>query len=61
MRLLSRMSFPAALLFAALLGPAVASAHSGRWQDWDISPTDREHPVTRGLHVGFRAPDRAGR
>ena len=22
-------------------------------------PTDREHPVTRGLHVGFRAPSRA--
>ena len=23
-----------------------------------IGPTDREHPVTRGLHVGFRAPYR---
>ena len=38
MRLLSRMSFPVALLFAALLGPAVASAHSGRWQDWHRGP-----------------------
>src|SRR5262249_10163495 len=28
------------------------------WDDWDIGPTDREHPVTRGLHVGFRAPSR---
>jgi len=29
------------------------------WEDWAIGPTDREHPVTRGLHVGFRATDRA--
>jgi catechol 2,3-dioxygenase-like lactoylglutathione lyase family enzyme len=29
------------------------------WDDWWIGSTDREHPVTRGLHVGFRAPDRA--
>ena len=29
------------------------------WEDWWIGSTDREHPVTRGLHVGFRAPDRA--
>ena len=28
------------------------------WEDWWIGSTDREHPVTRGLHVGFRAPDR---
>jgi catechol 2,3-dioxygenase-like lactoylglutathione lyase family enzyme len=29
------------------------------WQDWDLGATDREHPVSRGLHVGFRAPDHA--
>jgi catechol 2,3-dioxygenase-like lactoylglutathione lyase family enzyme len=29
------------------------------WQDWDIFATDAEHPVSRGLHVGFRAADRA--
>src|ERR1700760_2007051 len=29
------------------------------WKDWDLQATDREHPVSRGLHVGFRAPDRA--
>src|SRR5205823_7575717 len=29
------------------------------WDDWWIGPTDREYPVTRGLHVGFRARDRA--
>jgi catechol 2,3-dioxygenase-like lactoylglutathione lyase family enzyme len=39
--------------------PNHADAELIEWQDWDISPTDREHPVTRGLHVGFRAPDRA--
>jgi catechol 2,3-dioxygenase-like lactoylglutathione lyase family enzyme len=29
------------------------------WQDWDLFGTDPEHPVSHGLHVGFRAPDRA--
>jgi catechol 2,3-dioxygenase-like lactoylglutathione lyase family enzyme len=29
------------------------------WGDWDNLATDPEHPVTRGLHVGFRARDRA--
>src|SRR5215211_6680744 len=39
--------------------PAHADAELVEWDDFDIGPTDREHPVTRGLHVGFRAPDRA--
>jgi len=39
--------------------PSHADAELVEWEDWDIGPTDREHPVTRGLHVGFRAPDRA--
>ena len=36
-----------------------ADAELVEWEDWDIGPTDGEHAVTRGLHVGFRAPDRA--
>ena len=38
--------------------PSHADAELVEWEDWDIGPTDREHPVTRGLHVGFRAPSR---
>lgn len=38
--------------------PSHADAELVEWADWDIGPTDREHPVTRGLHVGFRAPSR---
>ena len=36
-----------------------ADAELVEWEDWDIGATDPEHPVTRGLHVGFRARDRA--
>jgi catechol 2,3-dioxygenase-like lactoylglutathione lyase family enzyme len=39
--------------------PSHADAELVEWEDWAIGPTDREHPVTRGLHVGFRAPSRA--
>ncbi len=38
--------------------PSHADAELVEWEDWDIGRTDREHPVTRGLHVGFRAPSR---
>ena len=38
--------------------PSHADAELVEWEDWDIGATDREHPVTRGLHVGFRAPSR---
>jgi catechol 2,3-dioxygenase-like lactoylglutathione lyase family enzyme len=38
--------------------PGHADAELVEWEDWDIGSTDREHPVTRGLHVGFRAPSR---
>jgi catechol 2,3-dioxygenase-like lactoylglutathione lyase family enzyme len=34
--------------------PSYAGADMVGWDDWWIGPTDREHPVTRGLHVGFR-------
>src|SRR4051794_41263457 len=39
--------------------PSHADAELVEWEDWDIGPTDREHPLTRGLHVGFRARDHA--
>src|SRR5437868_3496080 len=38
--------------------PRHADAELVEWDDWDIGVTDREHPVTRALHVGFRARDR---
>ena len=38
--------------------PSHADAQLVEWEDWDIGPTDPEHPLTRGLHVGFRAPTR---
>ena len=28
------------------------------WTNWDTFATNPEHPVTHGLHVGFRAPSR---
>ena len=39
--------------------PSYADAALVELEDWAMGPTDRQHPVTRGLHVGFRAPDRA--
>src|ERR1700750_402897 len=38
--------------------PSHANAEIVEWADWDLMPTHREHPVSRGLHVGFRAPSR---
>ena len=38
--------------------PSHADAELVEREDRAMSPPDREHPVTRGLHVGFRAPDR---
>ena len=38
--------------------PSHADAEIIEWADWDILATNRQHPVTRGLHVGFRAPSR---
>jgi catechol 2,3-dioxygenase-like lactoylglutathione lyase family enzyme len=35
-----------------------ADAELVDWLDWDVGPTDRQHPLTSGLHVGFRAPSR---
>jgi catechol 2,3-dioxygenase-like lactoylglutathione lyase family enzyme len=39
--------------------PSYAGADMVGWDDWWIGAPDRRHPVTRGLHVGFRARDRA--
>jgi catechol 2,3-dioxygenase-like lactoylglutathione lyase family enzyme len=39
--------------------PSRADSELVEWEDWAIRPTDSEHPVTRGLHVGFRARDPA--
>ncbi len=39
--------------------PSYADAEMVGWDDWWIGSTDGDHPVARGLHVGFRAPDRA--
>lgn len=36
--------------------PDHADTQLVEWEDWDIGVTDGEHPVTRGLHVGFRTP-----
>ena len=44
----------------SVLGAEVfhADAELVEWEDWDVGPTDRKHSLTRGLHVGFRAPSR---
>lgn len=39
--------------------PGHADAELVEWADWDLVPADGEHPLTRGLHVAFRAPSRA--
>jgi catechol 2,3-dioxygenase-like lactoylglutathione lyase family enzyme len=45
----------------SVLGAEPGRADSGlvEWEEWAIRPTNGEHPVTRGLHVGFRARDPA--
>jgi catechol 2,3-dioxygenase-like lactoylglutathione lyase family enzyme len=45
------------VLSALGIEPSHADAAMVGWEDWWIGPTDRDHPVTRGLHVGFRAAD----
>ena len=47
------------VLSALGVAPSYADAELVEWEDWAMGPTDREHPLTRNLHVGFRAPDRA--
>ncbi|HET9125078.1 MAG TPA: VOC family protein [Solirubrobacteraceae bacterium] len=38
--------------------PSHADSDLVEWTDWAIGPTDHAHPVTRGLHVRFRASSR---
>ena len=50
--------------YSTVLGTlGVAQTHSADWlAEWDdfaLSPADEEHPLTRGLHVGFAAQSRA--
>src|ERR1700748_2652493 len=47
------------VLSVLAIEPSYAGTDMVGWEDWWIGPPDREHPVTHGLHVGFRAPDRA--
>jgi catechol 2,3-dioxygenase-like lactoylglutathione lyase family enzyme len=44
----------------SVLGAETSHADAAfvEWDDWAIGPPDSEHAVTRGLHVGFRAPSR---
>ncbi len=49
--------FYSTVLSVLAVEPSHADAELVEWDDWDIGPTDREQPVTRGLHVGFRARD----
>nr|WP_053226407.1 VOC family protein [Solirubrobacter soli] len=47
------------VLSALGVEPSHADAELVEWEDWDIGPTDGGHALTRGLHVAFRARDRA--
>ena len=51
--------FYRAVLSTLRVEPSYAGNDMVGWEDWWIAPTDRDHPVTHGLHVGFRARDRA--
>jgi len=46
------------VLSALGIEPSHADAELVEWEDWDIGPPDREHPLSGGLHVGFRAASR---
>src|SRR3954471_4414416 len=47
------------VLSALGVEPSHADAGIVEWEDGAVGPTAPEPPVTRGLHVGFRARDRA--
>ena len=50
-------AFYRTLLAPLGIEPDHADASLVEWEDWAIGPADREHSLTRGLHVGFRASD----
>ncbi|HKP17501.1 MAG TPA: VOC family protein [Gaiellaceae bacterium] len=39
-------------------GTPFADDHFLEWYDFSVARADAEHPVTRGLHVGFASPSR---
>jgi catechol 2,3-dioxygenase-like lactoylglutathione lyase family enzyme len=47
------------VLSALGVEPSHADAELVEWEDWDVGPVDADHALTRGLHIGFRARDRA--
>lgn len=46
------------VLSALGIEPTHADPGLVEWEDWAIGPADPQHPVARGLHVGFRARSR---
>jgi catechol 2,3-dioxygenase-like lactoylglutathione lyase family enzyme len=46
------------VLAALGVEPSHADAELVEWEDWGLVPMDRAHPLSRGLHVGFRAATR---
>ncbi len=51
--------FYRAVLSVLGVQPSYAGTDMVGWEDWWIGAIDGEHPLTRGLHVGLRARDRA--
>jgi catechol 2,3-dioxygenase-like lactoylglutathione lyase family enzyme len=46
-------------LYDSLLGSkTLDSPHYAQWDDFSLAQSSAEHPVTRGLHIGFVAPSR---
>ena len=50
-------AFYRSVLSAMGVEPTHADPGLVEWEDLAIGPTDAEHPVTRGLQIGLRAPD----
>jgi catechol 2,3-dioxygenase-like lactoylglutathione lyase family enzyme len=47
--------------YATLLGEPTHSGHDfDEWNDFSLAQTNREHPITRNLHVAFGACSREG-
>jgi catechol 2,3-dioxygenase-like lactoylglutathione lyase family enzyme len=47
-----------ALDAVAFGGAPTVNELGAEWNDFSITPSDGEHPVTRRLHIGFAAPSR---
>jgi catechol 2,3-dioxygenase-like lactoylglutathione lyase family enzyme/predicted enzyme related to lactoylglutathione lyase len=44
--------------YSEALGPPTVEGEWLEWGDFGVQPVDREHPLTRNLHVGFGVADR---